>query len=952
MTNETIKDATEDLQYNYIVGIDLGTTNSAVAYVDLTSGKRDDHKIRFLNIPQLKAPGEIDTLPVLPSFLYISGPHDLPEGSIALPWDKNRNYAVGEFAREQGFLVPGRLVSSAKSWLCHGGVDRTSNILPWGKDIDVKKISPVEASTRYLLHIREAWNEVIAQGKDGCALEEQMVMITVPASFDEVARELTVKAARAAGFNNIKLMEEPLAAFYAWLYRNKQDARQEKMEPGQLILVCDVGGGTTDFTIISVVKDGAELKFNRLSVGDHLMLGGDNIDLTIARFAETKLFGKPGQLDTKRWIQLTHQCRKAKEVLLSENCEVKEMDITLMGSGGKLIANTLKCSITADEIKDMIVDGFFPHVPLENKQITTARKGLTEWGLPYVQNPKVTDHLAAFWQQSRPLLEKETGRECPYPDFLLFNGGSLIPAIIRDRIRSVVQKWFKDKAGEDWMPEELDNPTPELAVAIGAVNYGVAKLFDGVKVGAGSPCAYYVEVGAAADNEEQDTKLRKSVCLVPRNSEEGFEIKLDKPQFEVMTNRQVSFHVFTSSTRLEDNIGDIVELPEQEITILPPIHTVLKYGKKGEAKPLPINLSVRLNEVGTLELWCTSREGAHNWQLQFDVRIGGDSKKQMSSGETFDSATTNKVCSKIIDVFGTKEGSSPESVIKEITSVLSLSKAAWPTFLIRKIADSLLEHRKGRCFSPQHESRWLNVLGYCLRPGFGDPLDEWRIKEMWKIFLEGLKFPDKYQCLSEWWIFWRRIAGGLKASHQMEIYKQLSPYLQSSANKKKGVKRNLKKKSSSHDELEIWMTLASFERLDADIKEKLGRQLLQKFRRRNPEPKEIWSLSRLGSRVPFHGPLDKVISVGEVSNWINTIVSSSMEITNALAHAIVQLARNTGDRERDISQTDKDKLFDWIDKLPDAQHFKELIDNPESALDQKEQDWIFGEGLPPGLVIS
>lgn len=959
MTNETVNNQTidnqmgsQDTPYKFIVGIDLGTTNSAIAYVDLTRDDSKNRRIEFLNVPQLRAPGELDTLPLLPSFLYIPGPYDLPKGSVALPWDKNRNYAVGEIAREQGALVPGRLVSSAKSWLCHGGVDRTSDILPWVKDMDVEKVSPVEASARYLQHMREAWNEIIAKYREGYTLEEQMVIITVPASFDEVARELTVKAAQKAGLNRIKLMEEPLAAFYAWLYTNK-DTWQEKMRLGQLVLVCDVGGGTTDFTIIALVKGENGLRFNRLSVGDHIMLGGDNIDLTIARHTEIKLFGKTGQLDTKRWHQLTNQCRKAKEQLLSDDNVKKEVDITLMGSGGKLIADTLKITITNKQIEDLILDGFFPFVPLEYTQKNSGRKGLSEWGLPYAQDTKVTSHLATFWQKSAPLLKQETGREHPYPDFLLFNGGSLTPAILRNRIQDVVQKWHQDKAENGWIPEELKNPNPELAVAIGAVNYGIARLFDGIRVGAGTPRSYYVEVAAGEADNKQDSKLRKSICLVPRSSEEGFETKLEKPSFKVLTNQPVSFHVFSSSTRLGDNIGDIADIPEDEITILPPIHTILRYGKKGEAKPLPVFLSVRLTEIGTLELWCNSQESTHNWQLQFDVRLGESRQPQSSSSnETLDTATIEQAREKINEVFNVKDGLSPDLLVKELTSTLSINKAKWPTPVIRKLTDFLLKNKQGRSFSPEHEARWLNLLGYCLRPGFGDPLDEWRIKETWKIFLEGLQFGDKYQCLSEWWILWRRIAGGLKAGQQMEICKKLSPYIQSSAANIKKSRKNHKSKSIAHDELEIWMTLASLERLETEIKEKLGKQLLKKLRFGNPCPKELWSLSRLGSRIPFHGPLDKIVSVYEVSSWINVLLAKDMETTDALAHAFVQLARITGDRERDLPQTDRDKLFAWLDKSPNAAHFKELINNPESTADHDEQDWIFGEALPLGLVVS
>ncbi len=950
MENNTTEDllTEEELPYKYIVGIDLGTTNSAIAYVDLTAPGKRSRKIEFLGVPQLRAPGEIDTLPVLPSFLYIPGPHDSLTGNTGLPWADKREYAVGEIAREQGSLVPGSLVSSAKSWLCHGGVDRTSNILPWGKDIDVPKVSPIEASSRYLLHMKESWNEVVAKGRDEHLLEEQMVIITVPASFDEVARELTVKAAKDAGLTRIKLMEEPLASFYAWLYQN-QDTWQKKMTKGQLVLVCDVGGGTTDFTLISVDEGEKGLKFNRLSVGDHLMLGGDNIDLTIARDVEVKLYGKPGQLDSKRWHQLTHQCRKAKETLLSEKSGRNEVDIAIMGSGGKLIADTIKSTVTKDQIRDLIIDGFFSHIDLADTEPNMGRKGLTEWGLPYVQNPKVTSHLASFWNRSEPLIKNETERENPYPNFLLFNGGSLTPVIIRKRIQEVVQKWFKDSAGDDWIPEELLNPRPELAVAVGAVNYGIAQTFDGIKVGAGSPRSYYIEISG----QEKEDGLRRSVCLVPRSSEEGFEFKLEKPAFEVLTNQPVSFNVFTSSTRLSDKIGDIIKLPEEEITVLPAIHTVLRYGKKGEAKPLPVFISVRLTEIGTLELWCNSQDSAHNWQLQFDVRFGESDKKSSSvSGETFDADTVKRVCNKINSVFNSRDGLELDLLIKEISSILLLNKAKWPTAIIRKMADELFKCKKGRTFSPHHESRWLNLLGFCMRPGFGDPLDEWRVKETWKVFLEGLCFDAKYQCISEWWILWRRIAGGLKTGQQMEIYKQLQPYISSASSKKKKTKKNPKTKSSAHDELEVWMSLASFERLEVEIKEKLGNQLLNKFRKNTPSPKEIWSLGRLGARIPFHGPLDRVVSPQEAAAWINKLLSYNPEATDALTHTIVQMARTTGDRERDLTHEEKSKVLEWIESLPKSEYFRKQVNNPESASEHDEQDWIFGEALPPGLIVS
>ncbi|GJQ60161.1 MAG: molecular chaperone DnaK [Candidatus Scalindua sp. AMX11] len=950
MKEALTENALEEIPFKFVVGIDLGTTNSAVSFVDLTTTGSEKREIQFFTIPQLVAPGELGERSVLPSFLYLPTEYEMKDGGMALPWDDKRGYAVGEVAREQGALVPGRLVSSAKSWLCHGGVDRTANILPWGEGSEVAKVSPLEASTRYLLHIREAWNNGVAKGREEYNLEAQLVVITVPASFDEVARELTVTAAQKAGFHRIKLMEEPLASFYAWLCQEREGL-QKRMKPGQLILVCDVGGGTTDFTIISVVDGTDGLSFNRLSVGDHLMLGGDNMDLTIGRHIEMKMFGQPGKLDSKRWHQLTHQCRKAKELLLSENREKQETDITIMGTGGKLIADTLKCTIQRNSVEELIIDGFFPFVELEDVQKESKRKGLTEWGLPYVQNPAVTQHLATFWLNCKSLLQSETGREVPYPDYLLFNGGSLTPSVIRMRIQSVVKKWFPDIPDPDWVPEELPNATPELAVAIGAANYGLSKLFKGPRVGAGSPRTYFVEI--ASSDDERESHTRSAVCIVPRSAEEGLESELHEPAFEVLANKPVAFNVFSSSTRLGDKVGDIVTLSDDEITVLPPIHTVLRYGKKSDAKPIPVLLSVYLTEIGTLELWCNSQNSPHRWQLQFDVRLG-ESQHELSSAssETLDAGTIELATEKIHDVFDKERGADPDNLVKELVSVLELNKVKWSTSTIRKIADALLKCKQGRSLSPQHETRWLNLLGFCLRPGFGDPLDEWRIKETWKLFHEGVLFSKKQQNLTEWWILWRRIAGGLIAGQQLEIYKQLSPFLQSTSSKRGKGSKTQKRKVFLQKDHEVWMTLASLERLPVEIKEELGNQMLRTFKRNSPGQKELWALSRFGNRVPFHGTLDKVIPAQEAASWVRTLLSFNFGVSDTLAHTLVQLGRYTGDRERDLPDTEKDNLTKWFDSIPNGEYFKELLNNPESAYRQKEQEWIFGETLPPGLSLK
>lgn len=954
---------TAEISYRYVVGIDLGTTNSALAYVELTAEETAPRSVRFLEVSQLTAPGEVRPRPILPSFLYLPGPYELPAGSTSLPWDPDRNYAVGEFAREQGALVPGRLVSSAKSWLCHGGVDRTSAILPWAVGPDVEKVSPVEASTRYLQHLREVWNATMGKDGPGERLEEQLIILTVPASFDEIARELTVAAARDAGLARVILVEEPLAAFYAWLSKHEADW-QARMGEGQVILVCDVGGGTTDFTMIAIRRGERGLRFDRLAVGEHLMLGGDNMDLSLARHIETRVTGKPGQLDSRRWHQLWHQCRKAKEILLEQaggegpppRDEPKTVTVTIMGSGSKLIGDTLQGTLTQDLVEELILDGFFPPVAVGEVPQSSRRTGLTEWGLPYVQDPAVTRHLAAFWQRYQNLLRKETGRSALYPDFILFNGGALTPASVRRRILEVVGDWFRSEAGSEWAPAELENPRPELAVAMGAAYYGLVRLGAGVRVGAGSPRAYYVEVAAATDVPLEPNML-KAVCLVPRGTEEGFEGRLDQPAFEVLTNQPANFQLLTSFTRLGDRIGDLVSLAEHEMTRLPPIRTVLKYGRRRSAQRLPVKLAICLTEVGTLELWCESQQSPHRWQLQFDVRelIPPGEAPDQTAGETFDASVIENAREAIQRAFcQVKAGvrNLPEKLPRDLVSIFELGKEKWPTSLIRKLADALHECRQGRLLTPYHESRWLNLLGFCMRPGFGAPLDDWRMKELWKIYPLGLQFPRQVQCRSEWWIFWRRVAGGLTAGQQWHIYQNLLPILYAADKKRRKSTAKSAVGASSQEEREIWMALANFEYLPAASKVELGRLVLERIKKGKPKAQELWALGRLGARIPFYGPLDQVIAHEEASVWLRSILSLPLETTDALARTLVHLARRTGDRARDLAPQDLDRLSSWLGQMGQAQRYRELLMHPEAVLFSQEEEWIFGEALPAGLIVT
>lgn len=954
-----------EFDHRYIIGIDLGTTNSAVSYVDLREeeGGVARRRIRTFPVPQLVGLGEVAARRVLPSFLYLPGPHELPAAAADLPWAAGRDYVVGEFAREQGARTPGRLVASAKSWLSHAGVDRTAAILPWGAGEEVAKVSPVEASARYLQHIREAWDATMADPDAGDGddpdrgrFDEQLIVLTVPASFDEVARELTVEAARAAGLERAILLEEPLAAFYAWLSSHERDWRNI-MRDGQLILVCDVGGGTTDFSILGIREGTTGLRFDRLAVGDHLMLGGDNMDLTLARLVETKLMGRPGKLDAARWHQLVHQCRQAKEQLLGARGELDAVPITIMGTGGSLIGGTLASSLDQREIEQIILDGFFPPTPADAEPESARRSGLSELGLPYVHDPAVTRHLAAFWRRFADYLAQETGRDAPWPDYILFNGGALTPAVLRERISGVVAEWFRPLAGPDWRPSELHNPRPEIAVSTGAAYYGLVRLGMGVRVGSGSPRAYYVAVETGETGETPAEELSggeacMAVCLVPRGAEEGYEIQLDDLDFTALTNRPVAFEVFTTSTRLGDKAGDLVALTPDEISVLPPIRTVLRYGKKGEARRIPVRLSVRLTEIGVLEVWCNSLQSGHRWQLQFDVRqTPGGEQSEPAVAEILDEAVVAQAQQLIIETFGPDATRPPAQLRRALESLLDADKEHWPTSLIRKLADELLENAHGRRRSPDHEAAWLNLLGFCLRPGFGDPVDDWRMKRVWKLFFEGLRFPRQTGCRTQWWIFWRRVAGGLKAGQQLEVYNQVRGYVNVDAKRKKKPGGALPKTIGPGETMEVWLMLANFERLTADLKVNLGRRLLKRMGK-DPAARELWALSRLGARNPIYGPLERVIPAAEAGQWAERLLALPSPPRERMAHALVLLVQYTGDRTRDVDEPVRARVEAWLAQLDNADRFRDLLLNPDSAFRREEQAWIFGEALPAGLALA
>ncbi|MGA9264287.1 MAG: Hsp70 family protein [Desulfobacterales bacterium] len=917
----------------FIIGIDLGTTNCAAAYVDLQEKKTSGKGIRIFKVPQLTGPGQVNRLPLLPSFLYIPGEYDIPEDAVVRLWEDQETTLVGTYARDQGALVPDRLVSSAKSWLCHSNVDRRARILPWGAAAEIPKISPVMATAAYLKHIRLAWNS--AWGPDeSLHLENQFVVVTVPASFDEVARELTLEAAKTAGIDTVVLLEEPLAAFYSWLMQHENNWRQY-VQPGELILVCDVGGGTTDFTLIVLRDVEGSPRFERIAVGDHLILGGDNIDLALARQVEAQLTGTRRSMSTDRWKALCHQCREAKEALLSGTAT--NFKVTLMGEGSRLIAGTQRVDLDKAVVAKLVLEGFFPTDTEDVRQPASERKGITEFGLPFEQEPAITRHMKWFLDRHRNDVSKILQGSTAAPDLVLYNGGSLKPAEIQARIRVALQNWYAIQDSE--LPKVLENPDLDLAVAFGAAYYGLVKIGAGVRVGSGSPRAYYLGV-ARHDQGQPKPHDREVMCIVERGLDEGSTIPLEDKAFDVLTNQPVSFDIFSSSYRSGDRSGDLVRI-DDSFTALPPLQTVVQYGKKGTQKAIPVKIEAEYTEVGTLALWCRSRISEHRWKLQFQLRETA-TPEAADDAQILELAVVETARDLLNRVLSGDDKSGAEKLAKKLSRIVDLPRDDWPLGFIRSLADDLLDLTPVRNKGPDFESAWMNLLGFCLRPGIGESLDRQRLQRLWKLYQNGPVHGKNPRVRLEWWIMWRRVAAGLTPGQQRQFFQDLSTVF---FEKKAAAKR-----VTPQERLEIWMTAANLEKLYSKDKVRLGRQLLTEISARKPKSQHLWALSRLAARELLYGPADRTIPPAEAARWIDQLIDYSWSNPTIAGRTISQMARKTGDRARDLDEERRHRVLEWmaLNELTEDLKRRVMEITPPARNDQTA---MFGESLPLGIIL-
>ncbi len=862
------------------IGIDLGTTNSAIASVQHAPGELADYpEIQIFEIAQYVAGNQIEPRRTLPSFLFL-GP--------------DQNY-IGTYARDQGALVPTRLVHSAKSWLSNPEVDRTAKILPWDAQEGGRVLSPVEVSAQLLAFMRDAWD----QAHPGFPLKEQDIVLTVPASFDEEARELTVMAAKEAGLEKLTLIEEPAAAFYSWI-ANHLAQSQKSLFDGMQVLVCDVGGGTSDFTLIRVNRQGDRVEFTRTAVGKHLLLGGDNLDLTLAWLVESKL-GSP--LSIRQRSGLRRQCAAAKERILADP-SLKKVEVTVLGAGSSLIGGTLKTEILREEALELTLDGFLPLCGLNDTPKEEKRSLFRELGLPYVSDPAITRHLAAF------LASNDHAK----PDAILFNGGFFIPDLCQQRVAEVLESWFGQK------PIILENRDLDLAVAVGASYYSyVRSTGAGLLVRGGLPRSYYIGIG---ENE--------AVCLVPRGAEEGATVELDNQDLHLVANKPVSFRLYSSLSRVDDPVGKALSADEtRELHLHAPLDAVIRFGKAGE-RLVPIKLRAHLTAVGTLELWADSKISEHHWRLQFELRKQVKAHKPSRPAAVISDESAARA-ETLLDAAFKNNAITAEELPGLLEQAFGLGRNSWPIGTIRKLADRMLDLGEGRRRSAALESRWLNLCGLCLRPGFGFPGDDYRIEQARRVYASGLTFPNQVENEIQWWIFWGRVAGGLNRNQQADIFQRLSGTL---------IPRGSKRPQRLNSSLlrEMWRTAASLELLPLQTKTQLGDTLVAKAKSGDMRETALWCLSRIGARRLFYGPINQVVPASTATRWIEALV----KVPNS-ADALVAIARHTGDASRDVSATILDLVRRSIDR--------ELIPAVEGE-EEEDLGKIFGEELPSGLVTA
>jgi molecular chaperone DnaK (HSP70) len=584
-----------------------------MAYID---SQKEDGVAEVLNLPQIVQPGVYEDRKLLPSFLYLPQKGEFQNGAFKLPWGEEQPFIVGEFAKTHGSLVPTHLVSSAKSWLCHTAVNRRDKILPWKANDESNKVSPLEASTLYLKHLVNSWNAQFETIDSELKIEKQEVVLTVPASFDADARDFTMEAAKEAGFKKISLLEEPQAAFYSWLEANK-DTWREQVQEGDVILVIDVGGGTSDFTLIAVESDQGNLFLNRLAVGEHILLGGDNMDLALAYELSRQLAANNIKLDLAQMVALSHACRTAKEKLLGDK-DLRSWPMTILGRGSKMISGTIKCELERSILEKVLLEGFFPICGADDQPTLQSGYGFQEIGLPYAADAAITKHLANFLVKHRKSIAQKSSqckdvKKTSGVNVVLFNGGVFKSTLLRQRILDNLESWSKGPI------KMLSHQDLDLSVAVGAASFGIARRGKGIRIRGGAPRTYYIGIESSAPAIPGFPRPIKALCVVPFGMEEGTESDIPGHEFGLIIGQKVTFRFLSSSTRKNDALGTILEEWDDDVHEISPLQLTLENPEKN-ASMVPVYLNSKITDIGTLELWCIGKNSKQKWKLEFNVR--------------------------------------------------------------------------------------------------------------------------------------------------------------------------------------------------------------------------------------------------------------------------------------------------------------------------------------------
>ena len=913
----------------YIVGIDLGTSHTVVAYAPIHAGTA---QIALLPITQRITASEVTTQTLLPSVRYQAAPQELGH-AWQHPWpaqgaSSDHPAVIGRWAHDLGAAVPERLISSAKSWLSHTGVDRTAAILPWGASEDVAKISPLQASASYLAHIKAAWDSAHSD----TPLHAQTVVLTVPASFDEGARALTLQAAQLANLPSVHLLEEPKAAFHDWLtLQGTQLATQ--LADSRLVLVVDVGGGTTDLTLIRIepAANGGLPILTRTAVGEHLMLGGDNMDLALAHQLEPQFTDDGQRLPTARFAQLVQRCRIIKEQLLAPQAP-QSAAVTLLGSGSKLLAQTRTATLSRDDVHCQILEGFLP--VMELGEAPMRRHGaLRGFGLPYPADAAISRHLAQFLIQQ--------GHKSDLPDTVLLNGGVFHAHALAQRLVSLLTRWRGAPV------RALHNPHPDWAVARGAVAYGLTLQPNHTslpRITGGSARSYWLVL------PERNT-VPQGICLLPRGTPEGVRIVLSGRRFALRLGQAVRFSLVANShSHAPAQGGQISALEGDGWVTLPPLFTVLPAPPGANPAQVHVQLQACMTETGTLEIRCVAvDDAAQSWLLPFAIR----QEQSTTDTKDIDNISTSLLQARTLieHIFGHQSQQVPTKQVRQLRQALEKilgPRENWEIALLRTLFDTLLAHSKRRRRSAEHERAWLNLAGWCLRPGVGAQLDGWRIEQVWTLYAQGVGYPKEAANWTEWWVFWRRVAAGLHTAQQMLVLEAVAGCMQKTM-QFSGQRASGKATYGSYDDM--LRLFAAVEAVPWQYRQEMGQWMLQRLQRPDESAQTWWAIGRLAARQPLAANAHQVMPAQAAQEFLDATLTQDWKKNETAMFAAVQIARLTGDRARDLPDAQRAQVLHKLRASHAPARWMALLEQVQT-MDAQDQKRNWGDSLPPGLVLA